>query len=61
MNQITFVVEVLEPKQHLHGDEFDECTWDTFLLMSFYKRQEVLPKWLKDDADMGSFESLMRE
>jgi hypothetical protein len=59
MDQVAFVMEVLETEQHLFCDDSDKSTWYTFLLMSLYKRQEVLAKWFKDDANMGCFGALV--
>lgn len=61
VNQVTFIMKILETEQSLLGDDLDEGPRYSMLLVTFYQRQQILAKRLEYDADMGGLGSLVRK
>jgi hypothetical protein len=59
MNEVTLGMEVIQTEEYLPRYYFDKSPRYPLLLVSLYKRQQILPQRFKYDADMGSLGSLM--
>lgn len=57
--KVAFVMQVLKAKQHLSADNLDQIAGDALSLIAFDKREQILPKWLKDNADVRFLGTLM--
>jgi len=59
MNEITFVMEVLQAKKDLLCDDFDKRPRNSLLLVPLYQGKQILPQRFEDDADMSGLWPLM--
>ncbi len=61
MDEVTFVVEILESEKGLLCDNFDDGSWNATLLVALDKGQEVLAEGFKYDAYMRGLRTLVAE